>query len=59
MNLMEKELFEIKESVIKKLANKIVTAEGINLRTKNKTTEQMIKEIKSWIEEEVDCLNNK
>ena len=29
-----------------------------NLRTKNKTDAQMVKDIKKWIEEEVKCCSN-
>ena len=53
---MEKTLFDIDESKIKRLGKKIISAENLNLNTKNKSNEQMIKDIKMWIEEEVDCL---
>ena len=37
---------------------KIIIAENTNLRTKNKTDAQMVKDIKKWIEEEVKCYSN-
>ena len=40
------------------LKRKIVIAENTNLRTKNKTDAQMIRDIKKWIEEEVQCCSN-
>jgi hypothetical protein len=50
--------FVVDEKVIERLKRKIVIAENSNLRTKNKTDAQMVKDIKKWIEEEVKCCLN-
>ena len=50
--------FVIDEKAIKRLKRKIIIAENTNLRTKNKTDAQMVKDIKKWIEEEVKCYSN-
>ena len=50
--------FEVDEKAIERLKKKIVIAENTNLRTKNKSDAQMVKEIKKWIEEEVKCCSN-
>lgn len=42
----------------KKAINKIIYFDKENLRTKNKTDAQMIRDIKKWIEEEVQCCSN-
>lgn len=52
---MEKAVFDLDERKIRRLKNRIIASENVNLRTKEKTTDQMIKDIKKWIEEEVDC----
>ena len=49
---------KIDEKAIERLKRKIVIAENTNLRTKNKTDAQMVKDIKKWIEEEVKCYSN-
>ena len=54
----EKMLDEIDEKAIERLKRKIVLAESTNLRTKNKTDAQMVKDIMKWIEEEVKCCSN-
>lgn len=48
----------IDEKAIQRLKNKIIIAENANLRTKNKSDQQMVKDIKKWIEEEVKCCSN-
>ena len=50
--------FVIDEKAIERLQRKIIIAENTNLRTKNKTDAQMVKDIKKWIEEEVKCYSN-
>lgn len=50
--------FKVDEKVIERLKRKIIIAENTNLRTKNKTDAQMVKDIKKWIEEEVKCCSN-
>ena len=45
--------------VIEKLKRKIVIAENTNLRTKNKSDQQMVQDIKKWIEEEVTCCSKR
>ena len=50
--------FVVDEKAIERLKKKIVIAESTNLRTKNKTDAQMVKDIKKWIEEEVKCCLN-
>lgn len=46
---------EIDESKVKRILNKIIMTEKMNQRTKQYSTEQMIKKIKDMIEEEVKC----
>ena len=50
--------FDLDRKAIDSLKRKIVIAENTNLRTKNKTDAQMIRDIKKWIEEEVQCCSN-
>ncbi len=45
--------------VIERLKRKIVIAENTNLRTKNKSDTQMVRDIKKWIEEEVTCCSKR
>ena len=52
---MEIAKFDLDRKAIDRLKRKIVIAENTNLRTKNKTDAQMIRDIKKWIEEEVQC----
>ena len=49
---------KIDEKAIQRLKHKIIIAENTNLRTKNKSDQQMVKDIKKWIEEEVKCCSN-
>lgn len=55
---METSKFDLNKKAIDRLKRKIVIAENTNLRTKNKTDAQMIRDIKKWIEEEVQCCSN-
>ena len=55
---METSRFDLDQREIDRLKRKIVIAENTNLRTKNKTDAQMIRDIKKWIEEEVQCCSN-
>lgn len=55
---METAKFDLDQKAIDRLKRKIVIAENTNLRTKNKTDAQMIRDIKKWIEEEVQCCFN-
>lgn len=50
--------YELSEKVVDRLKKKIIIAENSNLRTKNKSDAQMVKDIKKWIEEEVKCYSN-
>lgn len=45
----------LNQKVIERLKRKIVIAENNNLKTKNKSSAQMVTDIKKWIEEEVTC----
>ena len=49
---METSKFDLDRKAIDRLKRKIVIAENTNLRTKNKTDAQMIRDIKKWIEED-------
>jgi len=55
---METAKVGLDRKTIDRLKRKIVIAENTNLRTKNKTDAQMIRDIKKWIEEEVQCCSN-
>lgn len=55
---METAKFDLDQKAIDRLKRKIVIAENTNLRTKNKTDAQMIRDIKKWIEEKVQCCSN-
>lgn len=55
---METSSQELDTKAIERLKRKIVIAENTNLRTKNKSDPQMVKDIKKWIEEEVKCCSN-
>ena len=55
---METSKFNLDQKAIDRLKRKIVIAENTNLRTKNKTDAQMIRDIKKWVEEEVQCCSN-
>ena len=49
---------ELDTKAVERLKRKIVIAENTNLRTKNKSDSQMVKESIQWIEEEVQCCSN-
>ena len=55
---MEPSKIMLDEKAIERLKRKIVIAENTNLRTKNKSDAQMVKDIKKWIEEEEQCCSN-
>ena len=55
---METSKFDLDRKAIDRLKRKIVIAENTNSRTKTKTDAQMIRDIKKWIEEEVQCCSN-
>ena len=55
---METSKFDLDRKAIDRLKRKIVIAENTNLRTKNKTDAQMIRDIKKWKEDEVQCSSN-
>ena len=48
----------IDPKIVDRLKKKIVIAENKNLKTKEKADAQMVKDIKKWIEEEVQCSLN-
>lgn len=48
----------IGENAIKRLKRKIVIQENMNLKTRAKSDQDMIKWIKKQIEEEVQCCSN-
>lgn len=49
---------EINEQIIERLKKKIVIQENTNLKTRDKSDQDMVKWIKSKIEEEVKCYLN-
>lgn len=51
-------LANLDQKAIDRLKRKIVIAENTNLRTKNKTDAQMIRDIMKWIEEGVKCCSD-
>ena len=53
------EEIRIEEKAIKRLKRKIVIQENMNLKTRAKSDQEMIKWIKKQIEEEVQCCSNK
>ena len=46
---------EIDEAKVKKLIRRIIVAESKNIKSEEKTDTQMVRDIKSMIEEEVKC----
>ena len=50
--------FEIDEKIIERLKRNIIIRENINLKTREKSDQQMVSWIKSKIEEEVQCCLN-
>ena len=49
---------QLNRKVIDRLKYKIITAEGVNLKTKVKSDTEMVKEIKRSIEEAVNAAQN-
>ncbi len=49
---------DISEKAVERLKRKIIIAENQNLKTREKTDQQMIAWIKKQIEEEVQCYSN-
>lgn len=52
---MEPEDIEIRRDIVDRLKKKIVIAESRNLKQKDKSDSEMVKDIKKWIEEEIQC----
>lgn len=52
---METQKIELDNKLVNRLKYKIILAESMNLRTKNKSESQMVKDLKKMIEEEVEC----
>ena len=55
---METPKIEVDSKIVTRLKHKIVLAESLNLKTKNKSEPQMIQHIKQMIEEEVQCCSD-
>ena len=53
------EEIEVNEKAIERLKRKIILQESQNLKTREKTDQQMVAWIKKQIEEEVQCYSNK
>ena len=49
---------EIDEKIVERLKKNIIIRENINLKTREKSDQDMVKWIKSKIEEEVQCYLN-
>lgn len=49
---------QLNRRVIDRLKYKIITAEGVNLKTKIKSDNEMVKDIKKSIEEAVNAAQN-
>ena len=56
---MSEENFEIDEAVVERLKKNIIIRENMNLKTREKSDLEMVKWIKSKIEEEVQCYLNR
>ena len=52
---MEAPKIELDSKIVTRLKHKIVLAESLNLKTKNKSEAQMIQYLKKMIEEEIEC----
>lgn len=52
---MEAPKIELDNKIVTRLKHKIVLAESLNLKTKNKSESQMIQYLKKMIEEEIEC----
>ena len=55
---MEAPKIEVDSKIVARLKYKIVLAESMNLKTKNKSESQMIQHLKKMIEEEVQCCSD-
>lgn len=55
---MEAQKIEIESKIVTRLKYKIILAESMNLKTKNKSEAQMIQHLKKMIEEEVQCYSD-
>lgn len=55
---MDSDFIIIDDEKIKRLERKIILQENINLKTREKTDQQMINWIMELIEEEVKCYSN-
>ena len=56
---MSEQGIPIDEKAIERLKRNIIIRENINLKTREKSDQEMVKWIKSKIEEEVQCCLNK
>lgn len=56
--LMSEQGIPIDEKAIERLKRNIIIRENINLKTRDKSDQEMVKWIKSKIEEEVQCCLN-
>lgn len=52
------EEIKVNEKVVERLKRKIILQESQNLKTREKTDQQMVAWIKKQIEEEVQCYSN-
>ena len=52
------EEIEVNEEAVERLKRKIILQESQNLKTREKTDQQMVAWIKKQIEEEVQCYSN-
>lgn len=55
---MSEQGIEIDEEVVERLKRNIIIRENINLKTREKSDQDMVKWIKAKIEEEVQCCLN-
>lgn len=55
---METPKIELDSMIVTRLKHKIVLAESLNLKTKNKSESQMVQYLKKMIEEEVECCSD-
>ena len=52
------EAISVNEKAVKRLKRKIIIAENQNLKTRDKSDQQMVAWIKKQIEEEAQCYSN-
>lgn len=55
---METPKIELDSMIVTRLKHKIVLAESLNLKTKNKSESQMVQYLEKMIEEEVECCSD-